>query len=807
MRNTILKILIAVVLPFTSAMAQKSGTVTGHLFDGQQKPVEFASVHLLAAKDSAMVTGTMSEINTGAFTFKNIAPGNYIVRVSYIGYDRQFKNIALQQGETLNIDIKLNASVKALAGVVISGKRPLIEAKSDRIVFNISNTVFGSGYDAIQLLEKAPGIYVNPQSESISLNGKQGTTVMVDGKKTYLAGSDLAAFLKSFQSNTIDKIEIISNPGAKYDAQGGGGIINIITKKASLDGTTGTINAGVAVGQSKRTNEGFSINHKSGKVIIYGGYNFSYRNSRSKEQLELDYLNPQNANEVTNIHNSYTYSPYKTYAHNYRVGLDFNASPKTAFNILFTGFNFKKNLYAYSNTNILQAANVVDSVLNNNTFTKDNKHQYSGNLSFKHSIDSTKIITAEVNYSAYNSSQFNNIENTYTIPGSAVPIGGLDLRNNLPTKINIWVAKTDYEQSLGKGKLEAGLKFSTVNTDNNAQYELFNNNQWVNDPTRSNYFKYKESISAGYAVYSNKLGTYEYKLGLRGELTNSDGNLVTTQNVVKRQYFNLFPSLILSKDINKDNSLNLSYSRRINRPSYQDLNPFIYFMDIYTYSQGNPFLKPEYTNTIDLTYTLKNTYVASAGYSVTSSTINYVTQRETDDSRITRISAQNLKNLYQYYINFTIPIEVAKWLSIYNNINISHLEYQKNDVSQITNSGFYGVYGISNYFKLPDHWQPQLSGYFQSSMPSGIYHYSPQYQVTLGLQKSFDKGPTLRLTYNDVFKSARAKSVAVLPDLITRDVYRWDSNFLQFSISYPFGSKKIKPSNKNSAGDEQSRIK
>ena len=337
--------------------------------------------------------------------------------------------------------------------------------------------------------------------------------------------------------------------------------------------------------------------------------------------------------------------------------------------------------------------------------------------------------------------------------------------------------------------------------------EILENNQWINDVTRTNLFKYKESIGAAYFIYNNSIAGLDYKAGLRGELTSSTGNLVTTNQQSDRKYFDLFPSLSLTKSFNKNNSLTFAYARRINRPSYQDLNPFVYFIDIYTYSKGNPFLKPEYINNFDLTYTINSNYVIAAGYSKTTDVISYVTERENDNSRVTSINSQNLNQLHQFYINLTAPVKPAKWWTIYNNLNISHLDYEKNQASPVNNSGFYGVYGISNYFTLAHKWQPQLSGYFQTSRPNGVTTFKAQYQVNLGLQKGFSNGLIIRGTYNDIFKSAKAVSSTNLPSLRSYDEYRWDSNFFQISISFPFGKKKIKTSNTNSAGDEQNRIK
>ena len=789
--------------PLQAQVVDLKGTIT----TATQQPVEFATVVLLRAQDSTSVQATVADLN-GAFVLSGIAPGRYRLRASFVGLLPQTQHLEVRAGETPpQLRLQLQAAAQQLGEVQVTANRARITQLPDRLIMDVASTPLAAGYNALEVLEKAPGVYIDPRSESISLNGK-GAAVIVDGKRTYMSGADLAVFLKGLPSQDLQKIELITSPGAKYDAEGAGGIVNIVTKKSLLDGTKGTLTLGAGGTTNSRQTAGLSLNHKHGALAVYGGYTMSSRQTVVSDKSQTDYLT--DAGEVATTHLTTAGSPTDQYIHNVKAGLDWTLTPKTSLNLYLRGLRTDRASTTDAVTQLLSPG--ADSTLTSFTKTDYYSTQYAGNLGLRHQLDSASTLTADLDYSNYQSASDNRITNTFATAEGDIPQRALQLRNHLPTDIRIVAGQVDYERQLHGGTLALGAKHSYVSSANDARYELFGENNWQNDGSRTNFFTYQENISAAYATYAGKLHGLDYRLGLRLEQTASVGHLLTTNERNTRNYANLFPSVLLSQAIGKEDFISLAYGRRIRRPSYQDLNPFIYFQDVYTYSQGNPFLRPEYTNTLDLTYTLKSTYVFAAGLSQTSDVISWVTQRESPTSLVTQTQARNLDSRRQLTLTATAPFSPWKWWTITNAFNANYTTYYLRTVPNAprTVEGFSGVYSIANDFVHKSGWRLSVSGYFQSAMPSGVVQTLGQYSANVGVQRKFLQDRlALRVVYNDVLRTARAVSVLEFDNLRSRDTYRWDSNFFLVTLTYQLGNQTVKASNKNRnvSQDEEGRIK
>jgi hypothetical protein len=782
----------------------------GTVLTTTQQPVEFATVVLLRPQDSTSVQATVADA-AGKFVLRGVAPGKYWLRGSFIGLVPQNQLLEVLAGQVpAPIQLQLAAAAQQLGEVQVTANRPRITQLPDRLVMNVASTPLAAGYTTLEVLQKAPGVYVDPRSESISLNGK-GAIVIVDGKRTYMSGSDLAVFLKGLPSQDIDKIELITSPGAKYDAEGPGGIVNIVTKRSLQNGTKGTLTLGGGGTTNSRQTAGLSLNYKHNAVAIYGGYTFSGRQIVTSDQSQTDYLGSLDGPVVAS-HLLTSVKPVQQYTHSAKAGLDWQLTPKTSLNLYLRALRTDRTSTAEAATQLLHYPAAPDSTLTSLTDSRFYSTQYAGNLGLRQSLDSASTLTADLDYSTYQSAGNNHIINEFVTAQGAVPNLSFQLSNQLPTAIHIVAGQLDYERRLRSGTLQAGTKHSLVRSANDARYELLRQGEWQNDVNRTNFFTYRENITAAYATYANKRGQLEYRLGLRVEHTASLGHLLTTGIETKRQYTSLFPSVLLNHAVGKDNYLSLAYNRRIQRPNYQDLNPFIYFQDVYTYTQGNPFLQPAYSHSIDLTYTLRSTYVLAAGFSQTNDIISWVTQRENPGSLVTQTQARNLSSQRQWSLTATAPFSPWKWWTITNALNVNYTTYFLHSLASApsTVQGFSGIYGISNDFSLPHTWQLSLSGYFQSALPNGVTRQLGQYSLNLGAQKKFLQDRlAMRAVYNDVLRTAQATTVLQLDNLRSRGTYRWDSSFFTVTLSYQIGNQKIKATNKNRnvTGDEEGRIK
>lgn len=791
-----------------SAWAQ-SVEVRGVVRTEAGQPVEFATVVLLQAADStSSAQGTVADA-TGAFVLPGVAPGAYRLRVSFIGMQARTQPLQVQAGEVpAPLVVQLAAATAQLAEVKVTANRPRITQLPDRLVMDVANTALATGYTALEVLEKAPGVYVDPRSESISLNGK-GALVIVDGKRTYMSGADLAVFLKGLASQELQKVELITSPGAKYDAEGAGGIVNIITKKSLLDGTRGTLTLGLGGTTNSRQTGGFTLNHKHGSVALYTGYTLGGRQTTASEQAQTDYLSD---GVPTASHLLTATSTTRQLAHNVKAGLDWQLSPRTALNLYLRGLRTDRTNPTLATTRLLLYQGRPDSTLTSDTRTTYFSTQYAANLGLRQVLDTLSTLSADLDYSRFEAASDNLISNEFGTEQGSVPGRSLYLRNHLPTTINIVAGQLDYERRLPAGTLALGAKHSYVTSANDARYELRQGDGWLNDARRTNYFTYQENITAAYATFAGKLHGLDYRLGLRLEQTASLGQLRTTDERNARNYLNLFPSVLLSQAVGKHDFLSLAYGRRIQRPSYQSMNPFIYFQDVYTYSQGSPFLRPEFTHAFDLTYTLNSTYVLAVGYSQTSDVIAWVTQRETPESRVSQTRAQNLSSQRQWSLTATLPWSPWKWWSISSSLNANYTTYLQPGVVNAprTMQGVSGVGSVSNDFTLPGNWHLSASAYVQSARPGGVTRQLGQLSANLGAQKKFMQDRlALRLIYNDVLRTARAVTIQEFDNLRGRDTYRWDSNFFLVSLTYQLGNQKVKAANKNHnvTQDEEGRIK
>jgi outer membrane receptor protein involved in Fe transport len=796
----------------TSALHAQGIELRGTITTGSQQPVEFATVVLFPAHDSTHQVQAVVADAAGGFVLRGVAPGTYRLRASFVGLLPATQPVDVRPDQAVPpLHLQLAALPKQLGEVKVTATRSPITQLPDRLVMDVASTPLAAGYTALEVLQKAPGVYVDPRSESVSLNGK-GTLVMLNGKRTYLSGTDLAALLKSLPSQELQKVELITSPGARYDAEGPGGIINIVTRKSQLDGTRGTLTLGAGGTTNSRQTAGFTLNHKQGKVALYGGYTAAGRQTVVFDDSQTDYLaGPEGRVTTTHLLNSV--SPTNQLAHNVKAGLDWQVLPKTSLSLYIRGLRTDRTTTINAATRLLHPQAASDSVLSSLTNTSYYSTQYAGNLGLRQQLDSARTLSLDVDGSVYESASTNRIDNAFITEQGSVPGLSLQLRNYLPTTIHIGAAQADYEQRRRNGAtLALGVKHSYVGSANDARYELLRGGEWQNDRLRTNDFQYRENISAAYASYAGKLRKLDYRLGLRLEHTASVGNLLTTGAQTTRDYTSLFPSVLVSQAVGKSSLLSLAYSRRIRRPSYQSLNPFVYFQDVYTNSQGNPFLRPEYTQGLDLTYTLRGTYVLALGYSQTSDVIAWVTQRQEPGSLVTQTQAQNLNRQRQWTLTANAPYSPWKWWTITSalsaNYTIFYLQAVANAPSTV--QGLSGVYSLSNDFSLRQGWRLVASGYFQSALPNGVTQQHGQFSANLGVQKKLMQDKLmLRAIYNDVLRTARSVSVLRLDNLRSYDTYRWDSNFFSVTLTYQFGNQKVKTATKSRivSGDEEGRIK
>jgi hypothetical protein len=785
-------------------------SLSGVVQDEKSQPFPFVNVLLLAAKDSSLYKGGTTD-EAGKYVFEMVKPGRYLTLVSMVGYQKTYSTVFQVGKESIKLqDIQLKPDVQALAEVTVVAKKPFIEQQIDRTVINVENSIVSAGATALEVLERSPGITVDQQNDRLQLRGKEGVIVQIDGKQTFLSQTELINLLRNTPSDNIEKIELITNPSAKYDAAGNSGIINIKFKKNKNFGTNGnlTLGGGIASRGYARGNGSLALNHREGKLSLFG----------TGSGFEGEGFNEQDIYRAIPFEGKTTYfdqrsvSDWRSKNYSYRAGLDYFVTDKTTVGVLFSGFyNQWKNPLRTTDTRILDDYLALKQTYHTDGSTANRMNNVSANVNLKHQFnDKGRELTFDADFVKYNSKGYNLLDTRY-FTATGEPEGNPDImRNNTPAHIQIGVAKLDYTQPLGKGKFETGLKSSLVSSDNNMTYEIFADS-WVLDPTRTNRFKYTENINAAYANYSGQLNSKtKYQLGVRAEHTHSVGNSVTLNDKRDRNYVNLFPSVFLSRNLDSSNVLNLSYSYRIDRPNYQSLNPFEYYLDPYTFQRGNPYLRPQYTHSIQAVHVFKSFLNTTLAYSRTKDMIvNDMPQLIASENK-TYITSENLDA--QNYLSLTVsaPIPVKKWWNLQTNFSATYNQYKtfyRNalyDVNQFS----YNVFA-NNTFTLPANWSVELSGWYNSRAIYGLLVAKPMGMVNLGIQKSImAKKATIRLNVQDLFWTNKFNATTQFEDIDLKVQSKWPSRQVRLSFSYRFGNQNVKSARQRNTGsdDIQKRV-
>ncbi|AHM62502.1 TonB-dependent receptor [Flammeovirgaceae bacterium 311] len=802
-------LLFILTLYSAGAFAQNSGNIQGKVEDATGKPVEFATVLLLQAQDSSLVNGAISDA-AGNFAFENIKYGKYSVKVKMLGTKEAVspafeltesnKNISLQT-------LTLLEDEKVLGEVVVEAQRPLIEQQIDRMVVNVEGSILASGGTALEILQKSPGITIDG-NDNISMKGRQGVMVMIDGKQTYLSSQELANLLRSMSAEAIDKIELITNPSAKYDAAGTSGIINIKTKKNKSYGTNGSITAGAGYGRWEKANAGLSLNHRNQNVNLFG--NFDYRYTRGYGQtVTIDrYSFTPTDTSIFNVNN---YRPYRLTTPMFRAGADWYLGDKTTVGALVSGnfYLLHRDMISTTRVTTPRGEEVLALDSYNNAFFSNNSLTY--NLNFRHEFAREgQELTFDADYSQFkgeNTDRLNNLFYLQTARGGAAD-SVLNMDSNFNTEISIKVAKIDYVHPLGDkwGTVETGAKSSLVGTESNVLFHIREEEKWIKDQRRSNHFLYEENINAAYVNWKGKLGEYSLQLGLRGEQTVYRGESVTLDSVFRSNYLKLFPSLFVNRKLNDLHQLNFSYSRRIGRPSYQSLNPFVIYRDIYNYSQGNPLLQPQFTNEFELRHTFKDVYNTSFGYSRTTNAMTYVPE-EDPETRASVGIVRNLQSFTNFNLSFNAPLTIAKWWEVQNNLSAYYNRLEGSYLGQqISNSQFSYNANINNRFTLPAGFTAELSAVYNSPAVYGVLRAKSEFALNAGVQRNFwDKKATLRFNVSDVLNTLRYVEVFDYERIQFTTRQTWESRRAILTFTYRFGNKEVKAERRRRTGSEEER--
>jgi len=806
-------LILLVTASFVQAQS-RSSKLTGKVSAINQTALSAASISLLKANDSTVVKMTVSD-QEGRFQFENLNPGNYLIAVSAVGYQKNYsQSLTISADSTAKevTPIVLSPASKDLKAVTVSARKALIEQKADRMVVNVDAFISNTGTNALEALEKAPGVQVDKDG-NISLKGKQNVIVLIDGRPAYLSGADLANMLKGMQSSQLEQIEIMTNPPAKYDAAGNAGIINLKTKKNKTKGFNGSVSAGAGQGKYFKTNESFSLNYRNGKVNLFSNYSFNRNNNFQQLDIFRRYKNDDKSTRA--IFEQLSYMKRWNINNNLKIGMDYFVNSKTTLGIVVSGFYNPESNLGTNTINLENSQRVVDSIVYATSDVKEVWKNGSVNLNMRHQYDSTgRELTADVDFIRYDATNDQYFNNT-TFEPNWIKKYDEQLKGVLPTTISIYSAKMDYTLPLkNNARLEMGWKSSYVQTVNKANYYMLNNDEWATDYGKTNYFDYKENVNAAYVSLNKPISTkWSVQAGLRFENTNYKGyqygNPVKGDSSFNRSYTNLFPTIYISYNASKDHQFNTSFGRRIDRPDYESLNPFLFFLDKYTYNQGNPYLKPQYTNNLEFTHIYKGKFTTTLNYSITK---NLFSETFDQDGLATIVKRGNIGRRENAGIAVNAQIPVTKWLTtiIYTNYNYMKFSGNLNGEDIRIEAGILQL-SMNNQMNFKKGWGAEVSGWYRGKGPEAQIMLEAMGQLSAGVSKQVLKGKgTVKVNVRDILYTQIPQGQINFKETEAHFRNTRDSRVANVTFTYRFG-KPLKNANgqnkRGGAGEEQNRVK
>lgn len=786
-------------------------TLSGTVISATGQPLDYVTILLRSLPDSSLVKGAISD-SLGTYAFSPVSPGNYFIEYSATGFAPQTSAaIAVTASATLNA-VKLSATSQQLTGVNVTARRALVVRKQDRTVINVDAMLTAAGQTALEVLEKSPGVQVD-QDGNISLKGKQGVNVFINDKPAYLSGTELANYLRSLPSSALDQVELMTNPPAGYDAAGSAGIINIKLKRKGLKGFFGGVNLAFTQGQLTRTNNSLNLNYRNNKISAYLNVGYNYANNFTDLDLNRVYYNGSTP---------LSYFEQKSYfiRHNdglmVNTGVDYNASDKTTFGVVLSGMDNNSHSENDNRSYLFNYARQPDSTIkaqNNNQ-----AHFTNGgiNLNYRHQFNGDgHSISADADYINYNTlatQQFTN--NYYAASITPSPLYQDMLGGNLPNNINIYSFKADHTISLPRNiKLSSGIKTSYTITNNQADYTITKDNITSPDYSKSNHFIYREQINAAYTSAAWEGRKLSVQAGLRVENTISNGhqlgNPQKPDSAFNRHYTNAFPTLYFSYKLDTLNNhmLNLNYGRRINRPYYEDLNPFINPMDKFTYYVGNPFLKPSLIHTVEFAYTYKNKITAGLNYSQSHDDINETIEI---NNGIYYSRSGNIGSKKTITASLDADFDPTKWLNF-------HTYAEAGDIHSVsrfyngtlnTRGTYWFISGMAR-ITMGHGFSAEANGNYRSTITDAQFVIKPLWAVNAGLRKKINNAAAIRLTINDIFYAQKVRGhIGSLSGADASWINRRDSRNITLIFSYNFGKATGKNAGSRSgADDEKNRVK
>jgi len=794
-------------LGLSNLAAKEVAQIEGQVKNEKGENIPFVNVALIEVESGSLLTGSVTD-EEGVFLIESVRSGKVQLVVSSIGFET-FKSEVFEIKPGFSKDfgiLSIKEEIGNLSEVTVKANRPEITIEADKTIINVEGTVMAEGNTALDVIARSPGVYVD-QNDNINLNGRSGVIVMINDRQTYMSANDLANFLRSMPADNIKSIELINNPTSNFDAEGSAGIINIKLKKNNIDGMFGNVQVGGLYNGLFGPNTGISLNLKKGKWTNNASLNYSESNFYNDLNINRNFELPEGISNfdqnsrITMRNNNLFFtggSDYEINA-NHSVGVNLQVSENS-------GDNVGKSLTEINNPGttdlfFIRSLNDADS----------ENQRFFGNFHYIGLLDSagTKL-TTDVDYTRMRSNSTSLLTNNNWINHNEIQSQRDYILTLNEMDYSIFTAKVDFTKPFGKGRvLETGLKGSWVKSDNILDLsKAIEEEPFTPDPN-SNYFIYEENVMAAYALYKSKFSEkISFQAGLRTEYSDITGTSVTLDRIDKQNYIDLFPSLFIQQQVNKDYQIIYNANRRISRPNYRLLNPFVYYIDPLTTEQGNPNLRPQYANNLEMNHVVKGVYQFTLGYSLTTDVFQQIFTQD-EEARTTTTFTDNLDKAQTWNFRTMIPVEIRPWWNTSNMLQINNSSWKSMigdallDVSQ-TSFTLRSQHTIS----LPAGFKAEVMGMYIGPSQYGQAFIKGFGWVDAGLSKNVMKDKmTITVNGTDLFKTQFIRANVQFDNIDTRFEQYRSNQGIRFTLRYKFAQgENFRVSNRSGSADERNRL-
>lgn len=798
-----LKPLVAIIflaLGLSQSVIGQTFELKGEVRDEQNEPIPFASVFLLAVTDSSLVKGTSAD-DLGKFSILNIEAGLYFLKASYVGQASEPLALEILRDTKIGA-VVIEQQAEELNEVTVTGNRPVVDRKVDRIVFNVENTVISQN-NSWDILRQTPGVIVMGDDLQVR---NQATTVYINDRKVQLSSEEVRNLLENYQGENIKSVEVIYNPPASYDAEGGS-ILNIITSKNVSLGYKGNVSAGYTQSIFPKYNFGTSHFYKTDKLNVNANYTFAPKKEFKNTLNNVKYIDDTG---IFSIWDTDFDQIIRSHTHSAGLIVDYEWDENNTLSITSNAqLQPKKEADFFQNTTMENAIGVLDSTFTTGSFLDETKNNLSGDLTYKHRFKQHGTLSANAHYTYFDLNRTQDVNSDYFLPDGSF-IRDFDFFTNADQQINIKTAQLDYTD-LGDLSFEAGIKGSFISSESILDYFLQNGgSEFI--PNLSDNYTYDEKVYAAYISFSKDWEKWSLKTGLRAEQTESTGTSRNVAAINDLSYFELFPSLYVLHTINENHNLSFDYSRKLARPRYDDLNPFRTYINERTFEEGNPNLLPSFSNNFNLNYTLNQEYFFDFYYRDNGRYISTLTFQD-NENLVLRDITQNVLESTSYGFDFTYGKSISNKWYLYSYISLFHEDETfmalQSDAYSYKNEINGAYLDLTNYFTLSQDgtFKGELGFVYMSGYLQGSFIQEESANLTIGLRKSFLKNRAiLSVSANDLLGRYNAYVNSNYLNQNNRYLVTPETQYVRFGFTYNFGNFRLADNQRTIEKTERERL-